>query len=74
MPRTRTRNLLKLGTNPDKGHIVTLSRKGYSRLSRNKIAHHCFDNLWSKEQKVPEMSGICIKPHYGERLSPIPVI
>ena len=53
--RTRRRNLLKLGANPKKVHMATRSRKGYWRMSRNKIVHQCLNNRWLKEQKVPEM-------------------
>ena len=69
-PRTRRRNLLKLGANPKKVHMATRSRKGYWRMSRNKIVHQCLNNRWLKEQKVPEMRlppplsrGISIRRH-----------
>ena len=54
-PRARRRNLLKLGANPKKVHMATRSRKGYWRMSCNKIVHQCLNNRWLKEQKVPEM-------------------
>jgi hypothetical protein len=47
--------MLKLGANPKKVHMATLSRKGYWRMSRNKIVHQCLNNRWLKEQGVPEM-------------------
>ena len=54
-PRTRRRNLLKLGANPKKVHTATRSRKGYWRMSRNKFVHQCLNNRWLKEQGVPAL-------------------
>ena len=71
-PRTRRRNLLKLGANPKKVHMATRSRKGYWRMSRNKIVHQCLNNRWLKEQKVPEMREIWIKLHYGDKSRLVP--
>ena len=73
-PRTRRRNLLKLGANPKKVHMATRSRKGYWRMSRNKIVHQCLNNRWLKEQGVPEMREIWIKLHYGDESRPVPVV
>ena len=73
-PRTRRRNLLKLGANPKKVHMATRSRKGYWRMSRNKIVHQCLNNRWLREQGVPEMSEIWIKLHYGDKSRPVPVV
>ena len=73
-PRTRRRNLLKLGANPKKVHMATRSRKGYWRMSRNKIVHQCLNNRWLKEQGVPEMREIWIKLHYGDTSRPVPVV
>ena len=73
-PRTRRRNLLKLGANPKKVHMATRSRKGYWRMSRNKIVHQCLNNRWLKEQGVPEMREIWIKLHYGDKSRPVPVV
>ena len=59
-PGPRRRNLLKLGANPKKVHMATRSRKGYWRMSRNKIVQQCLTNRWLKEQGVPEMKEIWI--------------
>lgn len=73
-PRARRRNLLKLGANPKKVHMATRSRKGYWRMSRNKIVHQCLNNRWLKEQKVPEMREIWIKLHYGDKSRPVSAV
>ncbi|MDP3851725.1 MAG: reverse transcriptase domain-containing protein [Luteolibacter sp.] len=70
-PRTRRRNLLKLGANPKKVHMATRSRKGYWRMSRNKIVHQGLNNRWLKEQGVPEMRDIWIKLNYGDKSRPV---
>jgi RNA-directed DNA polymerase len=70
-PGPRRRNLLKLGANPKKVHMATRSRKGYWRMSRNKIVHQCLNNRWLKEQGVPEMKEIWIKLHYGDKSRPV---
>lgn len=73
-PGPRRRNLLKLGANPKKVHMATRSRKGYWRMSRNKIVHQCLNNRWLKEQGVPEMRDIWIKLHYGDKSRPVSVV
>ena len=73
-PRTRRRNLLKLGANPDKVHMATWSRKRYWRMSRNKIVYQCLNNRWLKEQKVPEMREIWIKLQYGGKSRPVHIL
>lgn len=70
-PRTRRRNLLKLGANPKKVHMATRSRKGYWRMSRNTIVHQGLNNRWLKERGVPEMRDIWIKLHYGDKSRPV---
>lgn len=71
-PRTRRRNLLKLGANPKKVHMATRSRKGYWRMSRNTIVHQGLNNRWLKERGVPEMRDIWIKLNYGDKSRPVP--
>ena len=73
-PGPRRRNLLKLGANPNKVHMATRSRKGYWRMSRNKIVHQCLNNRWLKEQGVPEMREIWIKLNYGDKSRPVSVV
>lgn len=73
-PGPRRRNLLKLGANPKKVHMATRSRKGYWRMSRNKIVHQCLNNRWLKEQGVPEVREVWIKLHYGDKSRPVSVV
>ena len=64
-PRTRRRNLIKLGADPDKVKLATRSRKGYWRMSTNSIVQMAMSNQWLEEQGVPNMRTIWIKLHYG---------
>jgi RNA-directed DNA polymerase len=70
-PRTRRRNLIKLGANPDEVHMASRSRKGYWRMSHNRIVQQALSNQRLKEQGVPELRSIWIKLHYGEAVKPI---
>jgi RNA-directed DNA polymerase len=70
-PRTRRRNLIKLGANPDEVHMASRSRKGYWRMSRNSIVQQALSNRRLKEQGVPELRSIWIKLHHGEAVKPI---
>jgi RNA-directed DNA polymerase len=70
-PRTRRRNLLKLGADPKKVHMATRSRKGYWRLSMSSIVCKALTDRWLKEQGVPEMRDIWIKLHYGDKSRPV---
>ena len=56
-PRTRRRNLLALGADPDKVHTATRSRKGYWRMSQNEIVRFALNNRWLEEQGVPDMNA-----------------
>ena len=71
-PRTRRRNLLRLGANPSTVHMATRSRKGYWRMSANSILHNALNNQRLKDMGVPELRDIWIKWHYGERSSRSP--
>jgi len=73
-PRTRRRNLLKLGANPKTVHMATRSRKGYWRISRSSIVCKALTDRWLKEQGVPEMRDIWIKLHYGDKSRPVSVV
>lgn len=64
-PRTRRRNLLALGADPDKVHMATRSRKGYWRMSQNEIVRYALNNRWLEEQGVPDIRAIWIVLHYG---------
>jgi RNA-directed DNA polymerase len=73
-PRTRRRNLLKLGADPKTVHMATRSRKGYWRLSMSSIVCKALTVRWLKEQGVPELREIWIKLHYGDKSRPVSVV
>jgi len=64
-PCTRRRHLLALGINPGRVHLVTRSRKGYWRMSQNKLVRAALNNRWLEEQGVPDMKAIWIVLYYG---------
>ena len=64
-PRTRRRNLIKLGIDPSEVKLASRSRKGYWRMSRNSIVQRALTNQWLEEQGVPNMRTLWIKLHYG---------
>lgn len=66
-PRTRRRNLIKLGANPDEVKLATRSRKGYWRMSSNRIVQQAMTNQWLEEQGVPNVRTLWIKLHYGPK-------
>lgn len=64
-PRTRRRKLIELGTDPTEVKLATRSRKGYWRMSANRIVQQAMTNEWLEEQGVPNMRTIWIKLYYG---------
>ncbi len=64
-PRTRRRNLIKLGANPKEVKLATRSRKSYWRMSSNSIVQGALTNAWLHEQGVPDMRKKWIAMHYG---------
>jgi len=66
-PRTRRRNLIRLGANPDEVKLATRSRKGYWRMSSNRIVQQAMTNRWLEEQGVPNVRTLWIKLHYGPK-------
>ncbi len=64
-PRTRRRHLIKLGANSDEVKMATRSRKGYWRMSSNRIVQQALSNRWLEEQGVPNIRALWIKLHYG---------
>jgi RNA-directed DNA polymerase len=64
-PRTRRRNLLALGADPDTVHMATRSRKGYWLMSQNGIVRYALNNRWLEEQGVPDLRAIWMVLHYG---------
>ena len=65
-PRTRRRHLLVLGTPRAEVHMATRSRKGYWRMSGNRIVQQALTNRWLHEQGVPDMRTSWIALHYGQ--------
>lgn len=66
-PRTRRRNLIRLGANPAEVKMATRSRKGYWRMSSNRIVQQALSNRWLAEQGVPDMRAHWIDLHYGSK-------
>jgi RNA-directed DNA polymerase len=64
-PGTRRRNLIKLGSDPAEVKLATRSRKGYWRMSSNRIVQQAMTNQWLEEQGVPDIRQKWIKLHYG---------
>lgn len=64
-PRTRRRNLIKLGADPGEVKLASRSRKGYWRMSSNRIVQQAMTNRWLEEQGVPNIRTLWIKLHYG---------
>lgn len=65
-PRARRRNLIKLGIHPSEVHQASRSRKGYWRMSQNKLVRIALNNRVLKERGVPDLRSIWIKLHHGE--------
>ncbi len=43
------------------------SRKGYWRMSSNRIVQQAMTNHWLEEQGVPNIRALWIKLHYGPK-------
>lgn len=65
--RTRRRNLIKLGADPTEVKLASRSRKGYWRMSSNRILQQALTNRWLEEHGVPSMRTLWIKLHYGPK-------
>jgi hypothetical protein len=52
---SRRRHLIALGANPAEVKMATRSRKGYWRMSSNRIVQQALSNRWLEEQGVPDM-------------------
>jgi len=59
--------LIRLGANPDEVKLATRSRKGYWRMSSNRIVQQAMTNRWLEEQGVPNVRTLWIKLHYGPK-------
>ncbi len=67
-PRPRRKRLLALGANLEEVHLATRSRKGYWRMSSNRIVQQALNNRWLWNQGVPNMKQQWIELHYGSTL------
>jgi len=64
-PRTRRRNLLALGAKRDEVKLASRSRKGYWRMSSNRILQQALTNQRLWDRGVPNMRQQWINLHYG---------
>jgi RNA-directed DNA polymerase len=62
-PRTRIRNLLKLGTSRDHAILTGLSRKGYWHLARTLATQTGMTNKWLAEQGLLSIRDLWMKAH-----------
>ena len=63
-PRTKIRNLLKLGTYLKTALDVGLSRKGPWRLARTLATQTGMTNQWLKEQGLVSVKELWVNIHY----------
>jgi len=62
-PRTRIRNLLKLGTSRDHAILTGLSRKGYWHLARTLATQTGMTNTWLAEQGLLSIRDLWMQAH-----------
>lgn len=65
-PRTRRRNLLRLGISRSEVHKASRSRKGPWRLSNTSIVTRAMTNQWLSEQGVPSIEQQWINIRYPD--------
>jgi RNA-directed DNA polymerase len=63
-PRTRRRNLLRLGIAREKVHMASRSRKGPWRLCHTTIVSAALNNDWLEQQGVPSIANQWINIRY----------
>ena len=63
-PRTRRRNLIKLGINRATVHMASRSRKGPWRMSQNSKVRGAMSNEWLDQQGVPSIENQWINIRY----------
>lgn len=63
-PRTRRRNLIKLGINRATVHLASRSRKGPWRMSQNSKVRGAMNNQWLDQQGVPSIENQWINIRY----------
>ncbi len=64
LPRTKVRNLLKLGTSVKQAVYTALSRKSYWHLSRTMATQSGMTNKWLAEQGLVSIKKLWNKIHY----------
>lgn len=65
-PRTRRRNLIKLGINRATVHMASRSRKGPWRMSQNSLVRVAMTNQWLDQQGVPSIENQWINTRYPD--------
>jgi len=65
-PRTRRRNLIRLGIHPAEVYKATRSHRGYWFMAATSIVQRALDNRWLTERGVPNIRQQWIEMHYGK--------
>ena len=65
-PRTRRRNLLRLGIGRHEVHMASRSRKGHWRMSNNSLVKRAMTNDWLAEQGVPSLEKQWVSIRYPD--------
>lgn len=63
-PRTRRRNLLRMGIGRAEVHKASRSRKGHWRMSHNSLVHRAMTDAWLEQQGVPSLEKQWISIRY----------
>ncbi len=64
LPKTKVRNLLKLGTNVKQAVYTALSRKSYWHLSKTMATQSGMTNKWLAEQGLVSIKKLWSRIHY----------
>jgi RNA-directed DNA polymerase len=65
-PRTRRRNLLRLGIGRDEVKLASRSRKGHWRMSHNSLVQRAMNNAWLDAQGVPSLKDQWVSIRYPD--------
>ena len=68
-PRTRRRNLLKLGASKDTVKLATRSRKALWRICNVEVVRFAMPNKWLEDQGLVSLSDQWVKARYGAQES-----
>jgi RNA-directed DNA polymerase len=66
-PRTRRRELIRLGIHPVEVYKATRSHPGYWFMAGTSIVQRALDNRWLEAQGVPNLRQQWINLHYGKQ-------